>query len=142
MPWADVLDFRFRPKDSSFGLSLQGSPDGQLVYRVCLNDGVTEESFHKALYYPPGISPRHPLPQLPGQLEKVIRTELFERFGQTGTLVLDSDDGAQADEYARLWRKRLLKRELQDAGLPEFMAREDVDSILDELYVVHPVLEP
>lgn len=70
-------------------------------------------------------------------VERIV-DDLFAKFGVNGVLEWDQSVG---DQVNREWVVRMLRRDLKRRGLPRALPREAVEGVLDELYVVEPVID-
>lgn len=70
-------------------------------------------------------------------VERIV-DDLFDRFGAQGYLEYDVE---QADRCNVEWSIRMLRKDLRRRGVPGTIARERVERVLDELYVIEPVLQ-
>ena len=71
------------------------------------------------------------------QLIERIADDLFDKFGASGHLEYNEAGARRCNEE---WTVRLLRRDLRQRGIPAALDREAVERVLDELYVVEPVL--
>ena len=69
-------------------------------------------------------------------VERIV-DDLFDRFGASGILEYDPKE---AERCNLDWAIRMLRRDLKRRGLPTTLTREQVEYVLDELYVIEPVL--
>ena len=69
-------------------------------------------------------------------IDRII-DDLFDRFGASGHLKWDPD---QATKCNLDWAFRMLRRDLKRRGIPNTMTREQVECVLNELYIIEPVL--
>jgi len=70
-------------------------------------------------------------------VERIV-DDLFDRFGSRGHLEWDP---REAENCNHDWQIRLLRRDLKRRGLPDSIKRDRVDMVLNELYIVEPILD-